>query len=376
MCGEPEGEYEYVGADHPDGVSNYVLGRRLCAGLVGRLEKAAQHWWHSYAREGKPKPNCWRKHADCPDRVRDSVPRDIVEVSLYDLLRDHFSTDMDAQKAELELERFVWKPFDKEKGMDMVVFRDHVERLLWRAGIMGDERKFQRIRAIRNCLPPKFKEVVHMVKTENQLWEAIEVAYSTAGVDYIEKQCTGCGKTGHTVDLCRAKKDKPADTVKSADEKRGGKQCFHCKKTGHIEKDCWAKHGRPGQGKPASDKAAAATTATAAAAAPAAGSGNKQANSGTRTCFRYGKEGHMVRHCPDVAPVSFVQQQRGGDGTAFYTIPHITPTVDFRPPARKLGKSQHLSGIVREIDTKEVVLGGDDRPLPLHYALAQTYVEK
>ena len=104
---EPDGEYEYVSAADVDGVSNYVLGKRLCAGLCSRLKKSAQHWWHSYVREGKPKPNCWRKHADCPDRVRGSVPCAIVEVSLYDLLHHHFSSDMDAQKAELELERFV-----------------------------------------------------------------------------------------------------------------------------------------------------------------------------------------------------------------------------------------------------------------------------
>ena len=122
--------------------------------MCGRLEKAAQHWWYSYARDNKPRPNCWRRHADCPDSVRGSVPRDIVEVSLYDLLRDHFNTDMDAQKAELELERFVWQPFDKDKdkGMDVVVFKDHVEHLLRRAGIIGNTRTFQRIRC--NGDPP------------------------------------------------------------------------------------------------------------------------------------------------------------------------------------------------------------------------------
>ena len=126
VFGEPDGEYEYVCAGDEGGVSNYVLGKRLCAGLYGRLEKAALHWWHSYVRDSKPVPNCWRKHADCPTRVRGSIPRSVTEVSLYDLLHEHFSSDMDAQKAELELERFAWKPFGKD-GMDVVVFRDHVE---------------------------------------------------------------------------------------------------------------------------------------------------------------------------------------------------------------------------------------------------------
>ena len=77
----------------------------------------------------------------------------------------------------------------------------------------------------------------------------------------------------------------------------------------------------------------------------------------------------MVRNCPEAAPVSYVQ--RGG-GTAFYNIPDVTPAVDFRLQSRP----SKLGAFAREIDTKEVVLGDDNLPLPLHYALAQTYVEK
>ena len=100
--GEPDGEYEYVHAADPEGVSNYVLEKRLCAGLSGRLEKSAQHWWQSYVRDGKPKPNCWRKHGDCPTRVRGSVPLTIAEASLYDLLHEHFNTDMDVSRVSVD----------------------------------------------------------------------------------------------------------------------------------------------------------------------------------------------------------------------------------------------------------------------------------
>ena len=41
--GDLDSEYDFVHAADPDGVSNYILGRRLCAGLSGRLEKSAQH---------------------------------------------------------------------------------------------------------------------------------------------------------------------------------------------------------------------------------------------------------------------------------------------------------------------------------------------
>ena len=57
---------------------------------------------------------------------------------------------MDAREAELELERFRWKPFgDGKDGMNVTVFRGYVERLMKRAGLT---MAFPRIRAVRNCL--------------------------------------------------------------------------------------------------------------------------------------------------------------------------------------------------------------------------------
>ena len=221
--GDPDGEYEYVSAIDPDEVSDYVLGKRLCAGLCGRLVKSAQHWWQSYVRDNKPKPNCWRKHISVG-----SVPHNVVEVSLYDLLYDHFSSDMDTLKAELELERFVWKPFG-EDSMDVVVFKDHVEGLLWRAGITGSSRSFQRIRTIRDCLPPMFKKLVHMLKTEPQLWDAIGVAYSTFVVDYIGRQRMRWRTS--------TANSKPAK-VKRHQVATGNRTCHRCGKKGHMVKDC------------------------------------------------------------------------------------------------------------------------------------------
>ena len=289
---EPDGEYEYVGAANPEGVSNYILGKRLYAGLCGRLEKSALHWWQSYVRDSKAKPDCWHKHADCHDRVRGSVPHTIIEVSLYNLWHDHFSMDMNAQKAELELERFVCKPFGKD-CMYVVVFKDHVERLLWCAGITGNTRTFQRICAIRNCLPPKFKEVVHMVKTEAQLWEAIEVAYSTSEVDYL-KQCSSCGKIGHFSESCHSHKasDKPADEKHSQ-----SLQCTHCKRKGHVENVCWSKHGRPG-----ATKAEEATAGEAPKLATRNSVAGTTGTSRARTCFRCGKDWYIFTAFPMSCP--------------------------------------------------------------------------
>ena len=263
----------------------------------------------------------------------------------------------------MELERFTWKPFGKD-AMDVVVFRDHVERLLWRAGITGNARRFQRIRAIRDCLPAKFREVVHTVKSESQLWEAIEVAYSTSVVDYL-KQCSSCGKMGHSSDSCRARKDKPADERCSEDRRSQPPQCTHCKRKGHVEKDCWSKHGRPGAEEKANDSK---NRGAGGDVAPASLKSSTTGSSGTRACFRCGKEGHIVKNCPGTAsaPVSFVQ--RGAGSTPFYSIPNVMSAdfLDLRPPPRQLGASC-LGAITHEIDCKDV---------PLHYALAQSYCEK
>ena len=58
-----------------------------------------------------------------------STPANIVEVSLYDLLKEHFNSDLYAREAELELERFCWEPFKKD-GMNVTVFRGHVDCLM------------------------------------------------------------------------------------------------------------------------------------------------------------------------------------------------------------------------------------------------------
>ena len=190
------------------------------------------------------------------------------------------------------------------------------------------------------------------------------MAYSTSEVDYL-KQCTSCGKLGHSADSGRISL-KVAE--KPPEEKRSGLHCSHCKRKGHVEKDCWSKHGRSGSAATDDAKKTAAVAPSTQKASP----GNSSA--GSRTCFRCHKEGHMARNCPDAtAPVSLVQRGSGGD-TPFYNIP-ITRSVDFRAPVGETW-SRHLSGVLRGIDTKEVVLGPDDLPLPLHYTLQQSYVEK
>lgn len=197
--GDPEEDYEYVSSLEDNGKSNYKLGLRLCAGLTERFEKSALRWWLDYDGCANPTPNCWRKHADNPRRVLNSVPVGITEVSLYDLLKNHINSDMDTREAQLELECFRWKPFDKDKddAMNVTEFRGHVERMLKRAGIT---LAFQRIRAIRNCLPPNFKDRVGMETTELKLWQQINTTYVTMVIDFMDtescRQRIGYGTTG------------------------------------------------------------------------------------------------------------------------------------------------------------------------------------
>ena len=102
--GEHEGEYEYVDASDPEGKSNYMLGKCLCAGLCSQLEKGARYWWYDYDRSGKPWPNCWRKQADNPHYVRGSVPDSVEEISLYDILRERFGANIPKSSRVVKVE--------------------------------------------------------------------------------------------------------------------------------------------------------------------------------------------------------------------------------------------------------------------------------
>ena len=202
--GDPdEYVYEHVPAGEPGSRSNYVLGRILCAKLSSRFEKKGRTWEEDYIQSGKPRPNCWKKHEDNPEAVEGSVPAGVVEVALYDL---YFNPELDSRTAELELERFKWKPFGTD-SMNVIVFRGHVGRLMRRARVTG---AFQRVRAIRNCLPTKLKAKVDIVGTEQELWKTINDKYITWEVDYIERQgSVGAGTGAGQGKQSGGKLDKP-----------------------------------------------------------------------------------------------------------------------------------------------------------------------
>ena len=101
MVGDPEEDYEYVAPNTRNSKPNYVMGRRLCAALTTKLKGTAECWWREYDRTGeKPAPNCWKPNA----MMRGALGSGTVnEVSLYLLLKEHFSGEVDAKTAEIEL---------------------------------------------------------------------------------------------------------------------------------------------------------------------------------------------------------------------------------------------------------------------------------
>ncbi|RPB24215.1 hypothetical protein L211DRAFT_879868 [Terfezia boudieri ATCC MYA-4762] len=123
------------------------MGKRLCAGLVSKLEGDAKKWLEDYQSQKKPIPNCWKKHADMEERVLRGNG-DVVETSLFDLLQQQFSGEVDARTTEVELKKYKWEPF-KKGGQLVTGFKTHIERLMKRAQKTGS---FERIHYIRNVL--------------------------------------------------------------------------------------------------------------------------------------------------------------------------------------------------------------------------------
>ena len=78
----------------------------------------------------------------------------IEEISLYDLLKNQFSSEVDARAAEIELGRYKWEPFKKNNPQLVTTFRSNIERLMKRAQKIDS---FTQMRIIRNALPNNIK---------------------------------------------------------------------------------------------------------------------------------------------------------------------------------------------------------------------------
>lgn len=101
VAGSIDERWEYVPASL--GKPNYTFGRRLCSKIASTMKGNAARWWEEYCKAGHPRPNCWKlsSGAECAG----TKPPTIVEVSLFELLREEFSTDDDQQSCIAELQR-------------------------------------------------------------------------------------------------------------------------------------------------------------------------------------------------------------------------------------------------------------------------------
>ena len=105
-----ENQTEVVDPEEPGAKENYIMGKRVGAGLVSKLEGDAKKWLEDNKAQKKPIPNYWRKHADMDDAIEQGNI-DVMEISLYDLLKEQFSGEVDARTAEVELKKYKWEPF-------------------------------------------------------------------------------------------------------------------------------------------------------------------------------------------------------------------------------------------------------------------------
>ena len=94
-----------------------------------------------------------------------------------------------------------------------------------------------------------------MVETEEKLWKRVTRIYVTIEVDHVDRieVCSRCGKQGHSVEVCKSKKEIKADSNKSGTMTTTTEKpllCSICKRGRHDEKNYYSVVGRPGEKKP------------------------------------------------------------------------------------------------------------------------------
>ena len=162
----------------------------------------------------------------------------VNEVTLYLLLKEQFSGEVDARTAEIELGKFRWEPFKKD-GLSVMAFQTTIDQLLRSA---QKTSQFDRIRCIRNALPQAFRDQSRIFNSEKKLWKEISLIHVTMECDKLDRgdnngksngksvECSGCGRTGHTSDICQ-QKDKDKSNTKEG--------CTRCGRGGHLVAGCY-----------------------------------------------------------------------------------------------------------------------------------------
>ena len=357
VSGDVQRGFEFVPS--PGGQSNYRLGGKLCSGLCNKLTGAAAQWWDDYAKSGKPRPNCWKKATDAS-----FIPDGVVEVSLYDLLMLQFDPTIDAQQAELELDRYRWNPLDK-KALGVVPFRGHVSRLCTRAGKTGWALRGN---VIRNTFPDWLKRKVNVTKTEDAFWSSVEESVNTEMMDRQRSEDRPSDKDNRN----ERRKDSRSD--------RAEKKCIFCGYNGHEVADCRKMKAARANLPARNDSSAGATqSSNGQQSSPASSGGNSKSDRRTPTCYNCHKQGHISTFCPEPKRDRKAANELPANVTAGSDAP-IYLSVPSDSFANRIPSSAPVVAHVlhdEKLDEKDVILVGNQKlELPLYHALSQVRERK
>ena len=233
MTGSVDEGWEYVTASA--GKSNYAFGSRLCSKFAATMKGNAACWWEEYCKAGSPRPNCWKVASGtrCPG----TRPIGTIEISLYDLLREEFSTDDDQQSCIAELQRLKWNP-TKADALPFATFKSKTKTLTLRAGYTSWSLQCS---TIRNCIEPaSLRSLIMLNPEEKAFWSEVHYRSNTFiadNVGFSGNQDLRCGTCGgkHETAKCRRGNIQTGDQSNTGNGLEG---CDWCGLQGHFKREC------------------------------------------------------------------------------------------------------------------------------------------
>ena len=368
--------YDYVPSATAGSVSNYRLGRKLCAAISKKFTEAAAQWWDDYdTKLENPKPNCWK-----PASAATHVPEGVVEVSLFTLLTTQFDPTVDAQQAELELAKYRWNPLDKG-ALGVIPFRGHVNRLCTRAGKSSWAIKGI---AIRNTFPDWLRSRVMLSKSEDHFWDDVAACVNTYMADRLHTNANGV----------EPRSDKRRNGTGNNNGSKGTngstKSCQFCGYNGHEFSECRkmkaAQQQLPSR-RQRDSSTAASSTATASQTSsqqhnqPSNQQSAQQTQQNSRSnviCYNCRRPGHISTNCPEprrtpaqgaarpAVPATITDTP---DAPLYLSAPassYAKPVMHSAPEVMKLTQREH-------VDEQDVIDVQHHRlQLPLYQVLSAT----
>jgi len=240
VTGSVDEGWEYVTA--ASGKSNYAFGRRLCSKIAATMQGNAARWWEEYYKAGSPRPNCWKPASGtrCPK----TRPINAVEVSLYNLLHEEFSTDDDQQACIAELQRLKWDP-TKPDALPFATFKSKAKTLALRAGYTSWSLQNS---IFHNCIEPAGLRVQCILNPDEKVfWLDAHNRANTYLADNLQpvaghlEKCGTCGGR-HETSKCRrgpwARQEGDQSARMGSSLGSSGEGCDWCGIPGHFKREC------------------------------------------------------------------------------------------------------------------------------------------